>query len=79
MTRRTKSPTRCAVCSSLIPAGSVTGGDVSISINLRTSSGRTTLTAPICTACAVAADDPLKVINALTIAARGVLRLDRPK
>jgi hypothetical protein len=79
MTRRTKSPTRCTVCAVLIPAGSVTGGDVMLSINLRTTTGRTTLSAPICTACAAAADDPVKVMNALTIAARGVLRLDRPR
>ena len=79
MTRRTKAAMTCTVCGAPMPAGSYTGGDVTMTINLR-ASGRTTITAPICQACAaIAADDPADAMNILTRAARGVLGLDRAK
>lgn len=79
MSRRTKVAMTCTVCAAKMPPGSLTGGNVSIAINLR-ASGRTTITAPICLACAaIAADDPAKALNILTRAARGVLGLDRTR
>lgn len=77
MTRRTKLAATCTVCNGRIPSGSLTGGDVSITINLR-ASGRATISAPICTACAaIAADAPDQALPVLRRAARGILGLDR--
>lgn len=77
MSRRTKVAATCTVCAGKIAPGSLTGGDVSITINLR-ASGRATISAPICTACgAIAADDPDQAMAVLRRAARGILGLDR--
>lgn len=73
MTRRTKVAATCTVCAAKIPPGRLTGGDVSITINLR-ASRRTTISGPICTACA--AEDPDQTMAVLRRAARGILGLE---
>jgi hypothetical protein len=78
MTRRTKVALTCAACASKIPPGSVTGGDISLALNLR-GAGRTTITAPICAACATRAEHPPESLQILARAACGALGLDRAK
>lgn len=73
MARRTKIAAICAACTKTIPAGSYTGGDVSITINLLTA-GKATVSAPICRACAdVGGVDTGKALGILIRAGHGVL------
>lgn len=78
MARKTKVALTCAACASKIPPGSFTGGDVSLVLNLR-GGGRTTITAPLCSACSSSAAHPPESMQVLTRAACGALGLDRPR
>jgi len=78
MARKTKVSLTCAACASKIPPGSMTGGDISLVLNLR-GAGRTAITAPICAACAANAAHPPQSMEILTRAACGVLGLDRAR
>lgn len=75
MASRTKVTLTCASCAAKIPPGSMTGGDISLALNLR-GAGRTAITAPICAACAAIAAHPPQSMQILTRAARGALGLD---
>ena len=75
MSRRTKVSLTCAACASKIPPGSMTGGEISLVLNLR-GAGRTAITAPICAACAVSAAHPPQSMQTLSRAALGALGLD---